>query len=129
VTEQVLAGMLAALYPEPGETGRRGGGPDAGFAASSSTGTASIFASDMLLVACDADILNREQLRGALECPVAVESDAALLAALYLEQGMAFLPRLRGVFSVAIRDRRSRTLFLAIDRFAVKPLSYADCGN
>lgn len=46
------------------------------------------------------------------------------LLRLYLNEGMAFLQRLRGEFAVAVWDGQEEKLFLATDRFRVHPLFY-----
>jgi asparagine synthase (glutamine-hydrolysing) len=46
------------------------------------------------------------------------------LLRLYLGEGMAFLQRLRGEFSLALWDGLEETLYLATDRFRVHPLLY-----
>jgi asparagine synthase (glutamine-hydrolysing) len=52
-------------------------------------------------------------------------SDSEILPHLYEEEGIAFAERLRGMFALAIYDRRKRTLLLVRDRFGIKPLFYA----
>jgi asparagine synthase (glutamine-hydrolysing) len=42
----------------------------------------------------------------------------------YQQWGAGVLPRLNGMFVFAIHDQRNQTLFLARDRFGVKPLHY-----
>ena len=55
--------------------------------------------------------------------------DTEVLAHAYEEWGDAFLDRLRGMFALAIWDRRDRRLLLARDRFGIKPLFYAARGG
>jgi asparagine synthase (glutamine-hydrolysing) len=43
----------------------------------------------------------------------------------YLKEGIAFVPRLRGEFALALWDGREDRLYLASDRFRVHPLFYA----
>jgi len=46
------------------------------------------------------------------------------LLRLYAKEGITFLQRLRGEFSLAIWDGRTDTLYLATDRFRIHPLFY-----
>lgn len=52
------------------------------------------------------------------------ETDTEVLLAAFAEWGEAMLPRLNGMWAFAIWDRRARRLFLARDRFGIKPLLY-----
>ncbi len=58
------------------------------------------------------------------------DSDTEVALALYLRFGDSFLERLRGIFAIALYDRRGgpgrEKLLLARDPFGVKPLLYAE---
>ena len=56
-------------------------------------------------------------------------SDTEVLVHAYEQWGEAFLERLNGEFAIAIWDRRTRELFLARDRFGIRPLFLADLGG
>ncbi len=51
-------------------------------------------------------------------------SDTEVIAHLYEDEQERYLERLNGDFSIAIWDREKQELFLARDRFGVKPLYY-----
>ncbi|MGN6817535.1 MAG: asparagine synthase (glutamine-hydrolyzing) [Sphingomonas sp.] len=57
------------------------------------------------------------------------DSDTAVLLNLYARHGAAMLPRLRGMFALAIWDASARSMFLARDPLGIKPLYYADKGG
>ncbi len=57
------------------------------------------------------------------------DSDTEVLLALFAEQGVAMLPKLRGMFALAIWDRVERKLTLARDTFGIKPLYIANDGE
>lgn len=55
--------------------------------------------------------------------------DTEVILAAYAQWGEACLERLNGMWAFAIWDCERRTLFLARDRFGVKPLYYAATGQ
>jgi asparagine synthase (glutamine-hydrolysing) len=78
------------------------------------------------------EIYNYVELRRELEkggvC-VASQSDTEVLLQAYARWGPACLPRLVGMFALAITDRDRRRMFLARDPFGIKPLYYARPGG
>jgi asparagine synthase (glutamine-hydrolysing) len=73
------------------------------------------------------EILNHLELRAELEAQGArlrTHCDTEVLLHLYLRDGPGFVSQLRGMFAVALWDRRRRLLMLARDRFGIKPLYY-----
>jgi asparagine synthase (glutamine-hydrolysing) len=79
------------------------------------------------------EILNHLELRRELEregVRFRTECDTEVLLHLYLRDGPRFVERLRGMFAIAMWDRRVQQLLLARDRFGIKPLYYsADEGR
>jgi asparagine synthase (glutamine-hydrolysing) len=81
-----------------------------------------------LCIVFNGEIYNFRELRQELEAGGGVfrtTSDTEVLLALYARDGERMLPRLRGMFTFAIWDLRSRELFLARDPYGIKPLYYA----
>jgi len=81
---------------------------------------AKLAATPRTTVVLDGAVYNRGELGGSGD-------DAALIAGLHEEIGFErALDRLNGDFSIALHDRDSGELWLARDRFGVKPLYYAE---
>jgi asparagine synthase (glutamine-hydrolysing) len=77
----------------------------------------SIYKSDKIMVVMDGYIYNRSEF--------GEDSDAPLFAQLYERYGFTeAIRKINGDFAVALFDERKRMLFLARDRFGVKPLYY-----
>lgn len=70
----------------------------------------------------------REELRGRGHT-FRTRGDGEVIVHLYEELGPAFVERLRGMFAIAVWDRRRRRLVLARDRMGVKPLYVAETGE
>ena len=65
----------------------------------------------------------REELK-ALGYSFKSETDTEVVLNGYIEWGEAVLERLNGMFAMAIYDKEQQTVFLARDRFGVKPFYY-----
>jgi asparagine synthase (glutamine-hydrolysing) len=79
---------------------------------------------DIQLVA-NGEIYNFQQLRQQLRergHTIRTHSDIEVLVHAYEEWGVDFLPRIRGMFALALWDGRTRTLIAARDRAGEKPL-------
>ncbi len=80
-----------------------------------------------LAIVFNGEIYNYEALRTELESSGAAfstRSDTEVILHLYKRLGAACVERLRGMFSFAVHDTESGTLFLARDRLGIKPLFY-----
>ena len=71
------------------------------------------------------EIYNYIELRGLLgKDRFHTSSDTEVILRAYRQWGEACLERLRGMFSFALWDEETQTLFAARDRFGIKPLYY-----
>ena len=85
------------------------------------------------------EIYNYRELRAELEAKghrFRGHSDTEVILRLWLEQGEAMLPRLNGIFAIALWDARTRRMLVARDALGVKPLyavedarGYAFCSE
>lgn len=74
------------------------------------------------------EVYNFQELRSHLEAKghsFVSGTDTEVILKLYMDEGSSILPRLNGMFAIAIWDSLERTLFLARDRMGVKPVYYA----
>jgi len=83
-----------------------------------------------LMITCDASIYNSHELRQDLikkGCRLESGTDSEVILKLYEEFGITCLEYLRGDFAFALWDGTKDKLYLARDRFGVRPLFY--CQN
>ena len=83
-------------------------------------------------VVLNGEIYNHSELRRELEGRghrFRSRTDTEVLVHLYEDDGLEFLPRLAGMFALAILDVPRRQLLLARDRCGMKPLYYAHNGD
>jgi asparagine synthase (glutamine-hydrolysing) len=83
------------------------------------------------VVTYNGEIYNYPELRRELEgqgVRFRSDCDTEVLLHLYQRDGLAMLPRLRGMFALALWDERRQGLLLARDTFGIKPLYYSDDG-
>jgi len=71
------------------------------------------------------EIYNFREVQQALGAAPQSNSDTAVLIDAIEREGMNVLPRLRGMFAFAYWSETERALYLARDRFGVKPLYWA----
>jgi asparagine synthase (glutamine-hydrolysing) len=84
------------------------------------------------VIICNGEIYNHEELRRDLEAKghrFRTHSDNEVVLHLWEEHGPDCLPKLNGMFALAIWDRRRRRLFLARDRLGIKPLYFVERGS
>lgn len=82
---------------------------------------------DRYVVTYNGEIYNYRELRAELEALGHVfhtHTDTEVVLAAYAEWGADCLSRFNGMWAFAILDREARRMFLARDRFGVKPLHY-----
>ncbi len=83
-------------------------------------------ASGRYAVILNGEIYNYRELKAELKgYPWTTESDTEAVLAAYIAHGPACLQMLKGMFALAVWDNVEKTLFIARDRFGVKPLYYA----
>ncbi len=78
------------------------------------------------------EVFNFQSLRAELEAQghtFRSHSDTEVLLRLFSVNGPAFLNDLNGFFALAIHDAETDSLFLARDRFGVKPLLWSTTGG
>jgi asparagine synthase (glutamine-hydrolysing) len=80
-----------------------------------------------IVVVFNGEIYNFREVRAELESSGHIfrtSSDTEVLIHGWRQWGWRVVERLRGMFALALWDRRSRTLFLARDRLGEKPMHY-----
>lgn len=121
-----LAALAKGLATIETENVARQTDRNAGVAVSARFRTQQVYAGPAVLVACDADLCNEEELRAwSFEgSGLSGNKTAALIGALYEKFGCEFASKLRGSFSTVIWDRRQERLIAAVDPFGIKRLVY-----
>ena len=76
------------------------------------------------------EVYNYVELKKELaDYPFKTSSDTEVILAAYLKWGNNCVKHLRGMFAFAIWNEKEQTLFLARDRFGIKPLYYTIQNN
>ncbi|HTR37116.1 MAG TPA: asparagine synthase-related protein [Bryobacteraceae bacterium] len=89
--------------------------------------TQQIYQDSQLLVACDCDLDNADDLARAISRENI--GTAALLATLYQRFGEAFIEKLSGAFSIILWDSAQHILLAAVDGFGIHRLAYYHDGK
>jgi asparagine synthase (glutamine-hydrolysing) len=87
-----------------------------------------VSADGSVVLVFNGEIYNFRELRVELEVKGFVfhsHSDTEVLLNLYLAEGEGMMPRINGIFSFALWDKRSQSLLIARDALGVKPLYYS----
>ncbi len=80
------------------------------------------------IITFNGEVYNFKEIRIQLESlghHFRSKTDTEVILAAFLEWGAASVPRFNGMFAFAIWDKQEKSLFLARDRYGVKPLYYA----
>ena len=83
------------------------------------------------VITYNGELYNYRELRAELERQgrrFRTATDTEVVVNAYAQWGEACVERFNGMFGLAIWDRRKRELFLARDRYGIKPLYYAEVG-
>lgn len=83
---------------------------------------------DNLVITYNGEIYNYSELKAELESlghAFSSRTDTEMVLAAYQEWGSDCVERFNGMFALAMWNRTSRELFLARDRYGIKPLYYA----
>lgn len=98
-----------------------------------STGDQPMSSSDGLVtIVFNGEIYNFQELKALLKTKghcFQTQSDTEVIIYAYKEWGKDFVSRLRGMFAIALWDKRLQTLFLFRDRVGKKPLYYYTDGR
>ncbi len=85
-----------------------------------------------LTITYNGEVYNYAEIRTELQALGAVfrtQGDTEVILLGYRQWGADVLARLNGMFAFAIHDARDQSLFLARDRFGVKPLHYVPLAD
>lgn len=127
-TGETLDAMVSGLATSSEERGRRDCHGGSGIGVQARFDSQQIFRNQRVLLSCDADLINEDELRQSAGMPAGTTT-GELMAALYERSGNAFVEKLRGGFAVVLWDLAERRLVAALDGFGIKRLAwYEDSG-
>ncbi|MDR1101796.1 MAG: asparagine synthase (glutamine-hydrolyzing) [Clostridiales bacterium] len=84
------------------------------------------------VIVYNGELYNTSEIRSALESfghKFRTNSDTEVVLLSYIHWGPSCLARLNGIFAFGVWNSREQSLFLARDRFGVKPLYFTDKNN
>ena len=88
---------------------------------------------DSYVIMLNGEIYNNFELRNDLEKEGFVfntdHAEVEVLGALYIKYGEDLLEKLNGMFSLVIYDKQKQQIFIARDRYGIKPLYYYHDNN
>jgi asparagine synthase (glutamine-hydrolysing) len=125
---EVLGAVSGGLSLDDSERMERATASEIGLGVSARFATQQLYQDAQVMIACDADLSNAEELRGSVGRGDDLGT-AALLAALYERFGAGLVEKLRGGFSLIVWDRRERKLLAAVDGVGEKRLVYYHDGK
>lgn len=124
---RTLSCLAASLSFGPEEPVSQCSSEGAGVAAAARFETQQTYQNGRLMVACDADLSNQDDLQKLVEAaerfPEGTQT-AGLCGALYERFGVDFVEKLHGAFSLVLWDRQQRQLLAAVDGFGIHRLVY-----
>ena len=97
-----------------------------------SPGGAQPMTRDQFVIVFNGEIYNYRELRADLESKGVTftsHSDTEVMLRLFEREGAEMLPKLRGMFAIALWDGRAKRMLLARDPYGIKPLYYASDGE
>jgi asparagine synthase (glutamine-hydrolysing) len=123
--QPTIEAMVSSLSLHKDWSREQNAEPEVALGVTSPTASASLWKSEDVAVVCDTDLYNEDELRAHTTFGDKEHNVACLLGQLYVKYGQSFLNQLRGIFAIAVWNRRAKELLLATDRFGVKPLFYS----
>ena len=84
------------------------------------------------IICYNGEIYNFQHIRKTLQNKGHIfktKGDTEVILKAWIEWGTSMLPKLDGMFSFSIWNKKNKTLFLARDRFGKKPLVYSEGKN
>ncbi len=86
---------------------------------------------ELCAVVFNGEIYNYIELKEELkeEGPYSTDSDTEVILKLYKVYGPGFIKRLRGMFAIALYDKKKGELFVVRDHAGIKPLYYSFSGG